>query len=97
MRLDSDGQETAALRAFAGGLAGRRVLEVGCGDGRLTWKYAAGAARVVGLDPKPEKIARARASTPPHLAGRVEFHAVALEDFPARPGEFDRAVLAWSL
>ena len=31
-------------------LEGGRVLEIGCGDGRLTWQYAELADRVVGID-----------------------------------------------
>jgi hypothetical protein len=34
VRLDPEGLETVALFDFAGNLAGKGVLEVGCGDGR---------------------------------------------------------------
>jgi hypothetical protein len=37
IRLDPQGNEPAALFGFAGSLAGQRVLEIGYGDGRLTW------------------------------------------------------------
>ena len=32
------------------GGAGKRVLEIGCGDGRLTWQYAKSARLVAGID-----------------------------------------------
>jgi SAM-dependent methyltransferase len=43
-------------------LAGRRVLEVGCGDGRLLGWLAGKSALAVGLDPDTAQLARATAS-----------------------------------
>jgi ubiquinone/menaquinone biosynthesis C-methylase UbiE len=42
--------EMAALREL-GGLEGARVLEVGCGDGRLTFRYTPAARSVLAIDP----------------------------------------------
>src|SRR5207302_2434654 len=44
-----DGMEIRLIERFAS-LRGKRVLEVGCGDGRLTVEYAPGAASVVAMD-----------------------------------------------
>jgi SAM-dependent methyltransferase len=55
-------------------LAGRTVLEAGCGAGRLlAWLERQGAAPV-GLDPDPAQLARARAEAPavPLVAGAGE-------------------------
>ena len=38
--LDLEENEIKSLVEFAGKLAGKRVFEIGCGDGRLTWRYA---------------------------------------------------------
>ena len=38
IRLDPEGTEKTLLFNMAGGFAGKRVLEVGCGAGRLTWR-----------------------------------------------------------
>ncbi len=75
------------------------MLEIGCGDGRLTWRYAGRAAHVTAIDPFAEGIARARTSLPEELRGRVEFHHVAFEDFAAasHPAACDIAILSWSL
>jgi tRNA G46 methylase TrmB len=53
--LDPEGLETNALFEQAGSFTGLRVLEVGCGDGRLTCRYAGQAASVVAIDPGVER------------------------------------------
>lgn len=76
------------------------MLEIGCGDGRLTWSYASQASHVIGLDPDADKIARAREKLPPDLHGHLDFYAATLEEYHAsqNPTErFDLAILAWSL
>ena len=42
VQTDPEGTEAKYLRRFAGfdGAPRQRVLEIGCGDGRLTWRYA---------------------------------------------------------
>src|SRR5947208_11269804 len=69
-RIDPEGVETAAL-AKAAPVNGLRVLELGCGDGRLTFRYAEAAASVLAVDPDAERITEARASLPSQLAERV--------------------------
>ena len=96
IRLDPEANEPAALVDFSGSLTGKRVLEIGCGDGRLTWLYADGAARAVALDPDVDDIARAIQNCPPRLRGRVEFQAGTIQDFGSSE-RFDLALLSWSL
>jgi len=99
--LDPDGVETAAFREAAGDLTGKRVLEVGSGDGRLTWLYAGQAGSVTGIDPKEDRTSGAETAIPDGLVGRIKFLPLNLEDFAAQAipaGErFDRAILSWSL
>jgi predicted RNA methylase len=99
VHVDPEENETHALLTLAGSLAGKRVLEIGCGDGRLTWRYAAGAGRVTAIDPDPERLACARRDCPASLQGQVEFLNLALEDYAAgvHTDRFDLAILAWSL
>ena len=103
IRLDPENNETAALMGAAGSFAGLRVLEIGCGDGRQTFRYATEATKVIAIDPNAEKIERARRATPPRLAKRVDFQAASLEDFYTawrsnpRRQRFDLALLSWSL
>lgn len=73
-------------------LAGRRALEVGCGDGRLMGWLAARAALAVGLDPDPAQLARAEAN---RGAGPL-VRAVA-ERLPFAAAAFDLVLLFNSL
>jgi cyclopropane fatty-acyl-phospholipid synthase-like methyltransferase len=73
----------------------KRVLEMGCGDGRFTFLYAHDAAYVLGVDPKREEIREARRSRPAELARRVQFRVAKTISPPRRP--FDVALFSWSL
>jgi 2-polyprenyl-3-methyl-5-hydroxy-6-metoxy-1,4-benzoquinol methylase len=70
--------------------APRAVLDVGCGEGVLTerWAERLGSGRVVGIDLEDEKLAV-------EWAGRrrenLSFQAVAPRDLPFADGEFDLA------
>ena len=97
VRVDPEGNETAALLDLVD-LDGREVLEIGCGDGRLTWRYADRVARVTAIEPFAGSIARAKE----RLGGMdlpVDFRHVSFEDFAAASDAdvFDVALLSWSL
>ena len=62
--LDPEGAHLAALRRL-GDFRGQRVLELGCGDGRLTLGIANDAAHVCAFDPDAEAVDRA--CLPPSL------------------------------
>jgi SAM-dependent methyltransferase len=64
-------------------LEGARVLDVGCGEGRLTLLAAHSAARVYAFDPSAESIAAARAALPPDQRERVHFVVHDAETFDA--------------
>lgn len=96
MQRDPEETETRYLRDFAP-LDGARVLEVGCGEGRLTWRYAAAARQVVGIDLDPARLPVAHRECPPHLRPTVAFALADSQRLPFSRETFDRAVLAWSL
>lgn len=98
IRVDPENNEIRALFDLAN-FSGQRVLEIGCGDGRLTWRYAGETAHVIAVDPFAESIARAKENLPEELQDRVEFHHTAFEDFAigSNPSTFDRVILSWSL
>jgi ubiquinone/menaquinone biosynthesis C-methylase UbiE len=93
---DPEENETRQLHA-AVPLAGKRVLEVGCGAGRLTWRFARSAGQVVGLDPNPASLRTAYHDCPPALRPTVAFALGDARAIPFAAGTFDVAVLAWSL
>ncbi len=97
--FDPEENEVRALQSLGVNFAGRRVLEIGAGKGRLTWRYAAQAAHVTALEPVEERAAAARAEMPGVLRGHVEFLTTSIENFePGRgsPG-YDVAILSWVL
>ncbi|MEZ4595086.1 MAG: class I SAM-dependent methyltransferase, partial [Chloroflexota bacterium] len=59
IRIDPEEREFEALLALAGDLTGQRVLEIGCGNGRITTHLAPHAAHITAIDPNTERIAQA--------------------------------------
>lgn len=78
-------------------LAGARVLEIGCGEGRLTRRIAGVARSVVGIDPDAAAIATARRLLPRRFAGRVRFDVGTGQRLPYGGGAFPVVICSWSL
>ena len=96
IQVDPKGREVAALRRAAH-WDGARVLEVGCGDGRLTLRLAGLGARVVALDPDRGMIEKARKDLPRRYSGRVSYSVGSGSRLRHPAGSFDIVVFAWSL
>jgi ubiquinone/menaquinone biosynthesis C-methylase UbiE len=94
--LDPEGAHIAALRRL-GEFRDRRILELGCGDGRLTAGIASEAASVLAFDPDEEAVERARGFLPAELAERVAYRVASGESIEVEPASFDLAVFSWSL
>lgn len=94
--LDPEDRETQALHDYVD-FGGQRVLEIGCGDGRLTWRYADRAAHIVAIDPKADDIETARADCPDDLLPKIEFRVARLAELNHLAEKFDLALLSWSL
>ena len=94
IRIDPEGNEIAALTSLIPSFVGGRVLEVGCGDGRLTRRYAESAASVLAIDPDEAAIATLRSDPPP---GPVEIRAIGFEHLVVPDQSFDVILLSWSL
>lgn len=96
IRIDPEGRELRALR-HAVDFRRRDVLEIGCGDGRLTRRYAHLARHVYAMDADCTDIRAARHQLPDNLSGRVEFHCGDATKLRLPRERFDIALLAWSL
>jgi ubiquinone/menaquinone biosynthesis C-methylase UbiE len=94
--LDPEGAHLAALRRLTD-FDGRRVLEMGCGEGRLTRGIATEASSVLAFDPDAASIAEAQGSLPSELADRVAFQVASAEEIEIKRGSFDLVVFSWSL
>ncbi len=74
-------------------LPGKRVVDIGCGDGELAHRLAAAKAQVTGIEPNPKRVGRARES-----AGQDEtFHEGVGEHLPCADASMDIAVFFNSL
>ena len=78
-------------------LRGRRLLEIGCGDGRLTMQLARRAASLVAIDPDREALADAQAAAPNEGIRNVQFVHGSGEAVRRIGAPFDVAVFSWSL
>ena len=94
--LDPEGAHLAALHRLAD-FHGKRVLELGCGEGRLTFPVAADAAHVLAFDPDAERVEQARRALPVELAARVELRVASGRDIVVEPRSFELALFSWSL
>ena len=95
--IDPGHNESDALFNLVPDWKDKSVLEIGSGDGRLTWRYTDRAGRVVAIEPDPKAHAAALADRPQRL-GHVEFVNLGLDEFSRKNKEkFDLALLSWSL
>jgi ubiquinone/menaquinone biosynthesis C-methylase UbiE len=87
------------VRAWGGEalVRGRRVLDLGCGDGRFAFAFARLASNVEGLDPDAEAIAVAKQTAREAGVRNVRFAVGAAQHLPYPDGAFDVVVLSWTL
>ncbi len=96
LQKDPESNEAKYLHKFAD-FTGKRVLEIGCGEGRLTWQYAKGTQTTVGIDPDLDALRIANVDRPFDLEKKAYFARADSQYLPFQKETFDLAVLAWSL
>ncbi|HUG34775.1 MAG TPA: class I SAM-dependent methyltransferase [Anaerolineales bacterium] len=96
-KQDPERNEIKFLTQFADFSASYRVLEIGCGDGRLTWRYAREVRRVVGVEIEQDDLRLAIIDRPSDLENKVIFTNVDSIYLPFSKETFDLAILSWSL
>jgi ubiquinone/menaquinone biosynthesis C-methylase UbiE len=87
---DEDWAELVELLIAEASLLDGRVLDVGCGTGRLVAELARRGVDVAGVDPSPEMLAAARRNAP----DGVELELAPAEQLPFGIDSFDRLVYA---
>jgi ubiquinone/menaquinone biosynthesis C-methylase UbiE len=96
LQRDPERNESKNLHGFVD-FTEKRVLEIGCGEGRMTWQYAKAAQTTIGVDPDKDALRVATADQPYDLADKALFACAASEYLPFSKETFDIALLAWSL
>jgi ubiquinone/menaquinone biosynthesis C-methylase UbiE len=96
LQRDAEQNEIHHLRKAAD-FRGKRVLEIGCGEGRMTWQYAKWAKWTVALDADHDSLRVAKVDRPYDLEEKVHLTCVDSHDLPFSKEKFDIAILAWSL
>jgi 2-polyprenyl-3-methyl-5-hydroxy-6-metoxy-1,4-benzoquinol methylase len=94
--IDPDGHELEALDRIVD-FDGLRVLDVGCGDGRLVWRIAPAAKSVLGIDVDADRIAAAKRQALSELRRKVEFREASIVELDEPPARFDLVFFTWSL
>jgi ubiquinone/menaquinone biosynthesis C-methylase UbiE len=84
--VDDNWRDLMHELALAGDLVGKRVLDVGCGTGRLAAALRERGSRVWGVDPSPEMVRVAKERG-------VNAKVATAEQLPFKEGWFERAVL----
>lgn len=93
---DPEGVEMRTTTKYVD-FGGKDVLDVGCGEGRLTFKFASSARHIMAIDPDTKSIKEARKNTPRELVSKVEFRVGKAEELPFSDQSFDVVCFTWSL
>jgi len=97
IQKDPERNEIKFLNQFADFAASQRVLEIGCGDGRLTWRYARSVRHVVGVEIERDDLRVATIDRPSDLVDKAVFANADSIYLPFAKETFDLAILSWSL
>jgi ubiquinone/menaquinone biosynthesis C-methylase UbiE len=95
VQKDAQRHESKYLHRFAD-FTDTRVLEIGCGEGRLTWQYAKATRSTIGIDLDRDGLRVALFDRPSDLKPKVHFSLAESEHLPFSKETFDLALFAWS-
>ncbi len=91
--VDPQGRELELIERFTD-LAGKDVLDVGCGEGRTSRRLAGRGATVLGVDPDEAAISQACAGG---TSGTCRFRAADVLELALPPASFDLVVFSRSM
>lgn len=95
IQKDIERNETKYLHKLAD-FADKRVLEIGCGEGRLTWQYAKRTRLTAGIDVDSDALRVATLDRSSDLENKAYFCRALSEQLPFVQESFDLALFAWS-
>ena len=75
----------------------KRVIDIGCGDGRMAFGCSPHAAEVYGVDPDPEAIRLGRVKARELGTANTHFKVGVAQELPFPDERFDVAILSWVL
>jgi 2-polyprenyl-3-methyl-5-hydroxy-6-metoxy-1,4-benzoquinol methylase len=96
LRVDPEENEIWALKSVTNWRR-KRVLEIGCGEGRLTRRLAQLGALVSATDPDVQLIRAARRRLVQRFAKRIHYEVGKAERINHRSESFDLVVFSWVL
>ncbi len=97
IRVDPERNEIGALKEV-GEWRDKKVLEVGCGDGRLTLRLATLRPKLIhAIDPNADIIRTARKNLPMGFAQQIHYKVGSVSELKYPANSFDRAVFSWVL
>ncbi|HWW87133.1 MAG TPA: methyltransferase domain-containing protein [Vicinamibacterales bacterium] len=94
MVIDPEQHEVSALLARLPAGAQRRVVEIGCGDGRLTRRYSSKVASVLAIDPDAADIALFRSGG---VDANVDVRAMSIEQLHLPDASVEVVLFSWAL
>ncbi len=94
MLIDPERREIAAILARLPHVPRCRVVEIGCGDGRLTRRYSAAVGSVLAIDPDERAIAAFREGG---VDDNVEVHHRSVAELTLADSTVDVVLFSWSL
>ena len=95
--MDPAGAEIQALKRITD-WRGKRILEAGCGNGRLTLRLIKfGPNKIIAFDPDPKLIRTARKNLPEKYKEKIEYRVGNAEHVKQKANQFDVVVFSWVL
>ena len=94
MIIDPEGHELDALLSRLPAVARCSVVEVGCGDGRLTRRYSRHVGSVIAIDPGDAAVAAFRSEGVP---ANVELRAIPIDRLELSDESVHVVLFSWAL
>lgn len=95
--IDPAKDEVRALKKAAD-WRGKRVLELGCGDGRLTLRLASlGPSKIEAVEPDAKLVRTARKNLPERYSKQVRYRVGSTQQLKYPNNTFDIVLFSWVL